>query len=78
MDRRWPLQVAISFGCKTRRLLGDVVPREEQGTWNRREETVTGTGTGAEKGIRTGTRTGVETGTRIERRVDGRDSLGTY
>ena len=71
-DRRWRLQVASSFGHKTRRLPDDVVPRGEQGTRNGREEAITGieTGTRTRAGMSTRVgmegRTGAGTGTRIE------------
>ena len=86
VDRRWRLKVANSFGRKRRRLSDDVVSRGELGTRDGREETVTGTGTGTVTKTRTatGTRTGMGTGaevgtrTRTERRVEGRESPGTY
>ena len=64
VDKSWRLQIASSFGRKTRRLSNGVVPRREQGTRGARKEMVTGTGAGA--------------GTRMEMRVEGRESLGTH
>ena len=67
-----------------------MVARGEQGIRDEGEETVTGTGTGAGTGTRTRTATGKRTGvrgegengsgarTRIERRVEERESMGTY
>ena len=92
-DRKWRLQVASSFGRKTRRLPDDVVPRGEQGTKDGRDETVTGTETGGRTGRRmctgmstrvgmgagTGAGAGEITGTRIETRMEeGESPLGTY
>ena len=67
IDGKWRLQIASSFWREPRRLLDNLVPREEQGTKDgRMTRAGMGAGTGAGKG------------TRIERRLDGRESLGTY
>ena len=65
---------------KTRGLSDDVVPRGEQGTRDGKDETVTGIGTeaGLSTSAEVGTRTGARAGTRTERRVKGRESLGTF
>ena len=68
LDKRWCLQVAISFGRKTRRLSNDAVPRGESDPRGGSEETVTGTGT----------RVGIGAGTRAKRRVEERESPGTH
>ena len=75
-------EVAPAGRRKTRCLHGDVVPREEQGPRDGREETVTGTRTGVGTGGRPraglstrtgmGARTEAKTGARIEMRVEGR------
>ena len=80
--------VASRFGCKSRRLLGDVVSIGGQGTRDGREGPKLGAGTGAGTRTRTragmctrkgiGARTGTGAGARIERQVEGRESLGTY
>ena len=75
VDARWSLQIASSFGRKTRRLPDDVVPRGEQNSKVEpgigREETVTRAGTRKRRGMRTRTGVGAGTGTIVERRVRG-------
>ena len=89
LDRRWRLQVARSFWSKIRRLLDGGVPRGEQGTRDRKGETVKGTGTtGMWTKTRTrigmstregmGARTRARTETMTEMRVERRESPGTF
>ena len=82
------MQIAHSFGHKTWRLPDDVVSRGEQSTREGREEMMTGKGTSAGTGSRTrtgmstragvGARTGAGKGTRVDRRVEGREGMGTF
>ena len=70
VDRRWRLQVASSFGRKTRCLPDDGILRGKPSTRDGGEETGPGTGT------RTGM--GAETGPRTARRVEGKNSPISY
>ena len=61
VDMRWRLQVANSFGPKTRRRFVDVLPRGEQGIRDGRKGTLTGSG----RGVGTGGRASTGMGTRV-------------